>query len=218
MDQKNELKIVNQKIIRGKIIVQTGLLIGGPEGPMKIGGVDKEPINIEGKPYIPGSSLKGKMRAVLSYKYGERNEEINHLFGSSKEKGESSKEKSESSEEKSESSEEKSEYAASRIIVRDCFLSEEWKNKPISELYEIKMENTIDKKTGKTKGGGLRTFKRVKPGVCFDFEIIINELNDGKLTIERAEKLVKESFELIENSYLGGSGSRGYGKVKIEIS
>ncbi|MEM3362413.1 MAG: type III-A CRISPR-associated RAMP protein Csm3 [Candidatus Anstonellaceae archaeon] len=197
MDQKNELKIVNQKIIRGKIIVQTGLLIGGPEGPMKIGGVDKEPINIEGKPYIPGSSLKGKMRAVLSYKYGEQNEEINHLFGSS---------------------EEKTGYVASRVIVRDCFLSEEWKNKPISELYEIKMENTIDKKTGKTKGGGLRTFKRVKPGVCFDFEIIINGLNDGKLTIEKAEELVKESFELIENSYLGGSGSRGYGKVKIEIS
>ena len=65
-----ELRLQGKYIIQGKIKVLTGLHIGGPTTGLNIGGVDNIVIkDAKGKPYIPGSSLKGKMRSLLEYSY-----------------------------------------------------------------------------------------------------------------------------------------------------
>jgi CRISPR-associated protein Csm3 len=57
-------------IITGKIQCLTGLHIGGTEEGYEIGGMDNPVIKdkITGYPYIPGSSLKGKMRSMMEWK------------------------------------------------------------------------------------------------------------------------------------------------------
>ena len=65
------MKLKKIKVIKGRIFCETGLHIGGSQNEIEIGGVDlpviKHPITKE--PYIPGSSLKGKMRSTLERKY-----------------------------------------------------------------------------------------------------------------------------------------------------
>ena len=59
-------------IIKGKVIAETGLMIGGSSSALSIGGTDKQIIRnpVDKKPYIPGSSLKGKMRSLLEISRG----------------------------------------------------------------------------------------------------------------------------------------------------
>lgn len=60
--------ILKKKIIfRGKIETLSGLHIGGTEAGMEIGGVNSYIVRnpSDNKPYIPGSSIKGKMRSML---------------------------------------------------------------------------------------------------------------------------------------------------------
>jgi CRISPR-associated protein Csm3 len=67
------MKIMCYKKITGEIECVTGLHIGGSADQIEIGGVDlpiiKHPIS--GEPYIPGSSLKGKMRSQLEKRLGK---------------------------------------------------------------------------------------------------------------------------------------------------
>ncbi|NCC71344.1 hypothetical protein EOM09_07225, partial [bacterium] len=69
----------NYEILKGEIILRTGLHIGGISGT-KIGGVDspviKDPV---GMPYIPGSSLKGKFRSI-KYLLDNQKEESSDLL------------------------------------------------------------------------------------------------------------------------------------------
>jgi CRISPR-associated protein Csm3 len=66
------LKLNKISVIQGTIELKTGLHIGGGDTEMHIGGTDnpvvKHPHTNE--PYIPGSSLKGKIRSLLELKYG----------------------------------------------------------------------------------------------------------------------------------------------------
>ena len=74
------MKLRGKIIFRGKISTQTGLHIGGSKASLKIGGMDNEVLKtIDNKPYIPGSSLKGKLRSLLAKAEGS-------LFFSEKEK------------------------------------------------------------------------------------------------------------------------------------
>ncbi len=106
-----------------------------------------------------------------------------------------------------------------RVIVRDAFLINEKTGKILTkkdenydDYFEIKMENTIDR----IKGTALnpRQIERVVKGSKFKFEIIFNVFNEEE-DIKLIKKFIK-GIELLEDDYLGGCGSRGYGKVKFE--
>jgi len=207
-----------KKIIsfNGKVICKTGLHIGGVNSQIKIGGVDSEVIRhpVTDEPYIPGSSLKGKMRSQLEKKLGkvgERGEPcgcgfkecpVCKIFGAHRNV--------------------RSEAAPTRIIVRDCYLSvkskEEYRqllqDKGVSYI-EVKAENIVNRKTGTSDNP--RFFERVPAGAEFDFNIqlqVFDADGDGKALTDT----VKECLHLVEQSYLGGSGSRGYGQVKFEYT
>ena len=80
------------------------------------------------------------------------------------------------------------------------------------DYTEGKWENTIDRKTGTAQHP--RQLERVPSGAKFDFEIIYNNFDDEK--DETNLKTVIESMRLLEDDYIGGSGTRGYGKIIFE--
>src|SRR5690348_8184085 len=59
--------------ITGRIHCLSGLRVGGSDELLQIGGADltciKHPVTLE--PYIPGSSIKGKMRSELEQQLGQ---------------------------------------------------------------------------------------------------------------------------------------------------
>lgn len=187
-------------ILKGKIEVKTGLHVGGSKETLDIGGMDNPIIrDRRGKIYIPGSSLKGKIRNLLENVDGRRDKDGNiKTDGTPCECGDcpickifgphSSKKIKE----------------PARIIVRDAYIEEKTET-------EDKIENTIDR----VKGTALnpRHTERVPAGSIFSFEIVFNVYSreDKKLF----EKFV-EGMKLLEDDYLGGSGSRGYGKIEFK--
>jgi len=221
------MKLEQIKILKGKITVKTGLHIGAGDTEMKIGGTDnpviKHPWTME--PYIPGSSLKGKIRFLLEMKSGligkrqkkdgnpltyndlqidelsdkdkKLAERILKLFGGS---GGDKEEK----------------FLPARAIFRDCYINKDckkaWKenNRPFTE---IKVENRINRIKGTAEHP--RHTERVVEGVEFDFEIALKIFEEDKN--DNLEDLLLEGLKLLEYDYLGGSGSRGYGKVEIKI-
>lgn len=199
------MKLINTKKIAGTIEVKTGLHIGGAKNTMDIGGLDSPVIKTPtGVPYIPGSSLKGKIRSLLALKEGsldfkDESTVMHKMFGYVGDKEQDAK--------------------LARVIFRDAYLDNEEFDKMFSDAVletpytEAKYENTIDRTTGKAGGAGPRQIERVPVGAQFNFEIIINQF-EGDDFEEMVNKL-KEGIELLENNYLGGSGTRGYGKVKF---
>jgi CRISPR-associated protein Csm3 len=171
---------------------------------LDIGGLDSPVIKTpQGVPYIPGSSLKGKVRSLLGIKEGSVDVKYDSgllikMFGTSEKE------------------------TISRIIFRDAILDEDqfkltFKDAILdTEFTEAKYENTIDRKSGTTKRGGLRQIERVPAGTVFNFEVVVNRYEENGKQDEDLLAKLKEGFKMLENNYLGGSGSRGYGKVKIE--
>lgn len=190
--------------LTGKIKIITGMHIGKGKNSIGIGELDAPVIKDREKkyPYIPGSSLKGKIRSLLAGgkeirdKYGNPGElpEIQKAFGMPPKDND------------------QLQIGVGQVIFRDAFLCQEDREKFKGEnqrnLYEEKMEVAIDRQKGNAKKGALRTIERVHPGVSFDLEIILK--NDKHLD------LIKKGLQLLEDSYLGGMGTRGYGHVKIE--
>lgn len=197
----SEIKLKKKIIYTGTIVLKTGLHIGGTNTALNIGGPDKFVVRnpITQLPYIPGSSLKGKMRSLIELAYGETdngsvtkdpNTKAGKLFGLSSdiENGH-----------------------PSRIIVRDGELKnpEELSNTDL--LYtESKTEVTINRITAKAMP---RTFERVPAGAKFNLEMVLNVF-DGD-DEDELKNTIKKAIELLEDDYLGGNGSRGYGQVKI---
>jgi len=191
----NDIRFNKRAIIAFELVILTGIHIGGTKDAFGIGGVDSPVIKdpITKKPIIPGSSLKGKIRSLLEL---SREVKDNHPLFSGDETG------------------------PTRVIFRDMCLtpdSAKLLEKTLGErtYTEIKAENTIDKFTGTTKKGGLRFIERVPAGVNFEGEIIINAYNDED--IESYVQKIHKGFELLEYNFLGGSGSRGYGKIKYIV-
>lgn len=194
-------QLVKKLDIHTKLTLLSGLHIGGNGDNVEIGGIDNPVIRnaIDRKPYIPGSSLKGKMRCLLEQIYGSPkvggNEKINNLFGFS------------------------GDNKPSKIIVRDAFLTEE----SVQELEdkqdnldapftEGKWENVIDRIKGTAEHP--RQTERIPAGVSFDVEFILNIWDDDDE--QEMTGLLKKGMKALENDYLGGSGSRGYGQVKFD--
>ena len=200
-------QLIKKIKINTTITLITGLHIGGNSENVEIGGIDNPVIKLatrENQPYIPGSSLKGKMRCLLEQATGAcavgLNNDINNLFGITENK----KLKI-------------NETRPSKLIVRDALLSEESVQtlKACDNLEmpytESKWENVIDRVFGKAEHP--RQTERVPAGVEFNAEFIINVWDDD--TEDNLLKLFKEGLRLLENDYLGGNGSRGYGQIKF---
>jgi CRISPR-associated protein Csm3 len=194
-------QLVKKIKINTTIELLTGLHIGGSSDNVEIGGIDNPVIKIatkDNQPYIPGSSLKGKMRCLLEQIAGAAkvggNSDVNNLFGFSQSN------------------------QPSKLIVRDAMLQE----KSASELRacdnldmpytEGKWENVIDRVKGTAEHP--RQMERIPAGVFFDVEFVVNVWDDDK------EKdlldLLQKGINALENDYLGGSGSRGYGQIKFD--
>lgn len=199
-------KLVKKIKIRTTIELLTGLHIGGSKDSVEIGGIDLPVIKLaikNNQPYIPGSSLKGKMRCLLeqaegAYEIG-MSSKVNKLFGITKDEKKNR------------------ENQPSRLIVRDAMLTKESKEELENNdnldmpFTENKFENTIDRVRG--VAGNPRQSERVPAGAKFNVEFVINIWDDDD-EVELMDYL-KKGIHLLENDYLGGSGSRGYGQVKF---
>jgi CRISPR-associated protein Csm3 len=200
----SEVKLIKKIIYTGTITLKTGLHIGGTNAALNIGGPDKfvvrNPIN--NIPYIPGSSLKGKMRSLVEIANGETKggkpsndptSKAGQLFGIS---GDTTNSK------------------PSRLIVRDAELDVNACDFSNTDLpyTESKTEVAIDRVTAKANP---RTFERVPAGAQFKAEMVLN-IFEGENETELKATL-KEAIALLEDDYLGGHGSRGYGQVKIKL-
>ena len=201
------MKLTGKIFISGQIKLETGLHIGGSKTALDIGGIDLNVIKTpEGVPFIPGSSLKGKLRSLLaieSNSFDVKNDPpiIKEIFGEAPSK--------------------ESNGQITRLLVRDAFIDSVIKSKlenkegEFSELEldytETKWENTIDRKSGTAQHP--RQLERVPAGTIFNFEFVYNEFDDGKTNNHINE--IKKAMRLLEDDYLGGSGSRGYGKIKF---
>jgi CRISPR-associated protein Csm3 len=211
---------------------------------MNIGGIDSSvvkreiyansdgSINYDGtgkkvtEPYIPGSSLKGKIRSLLEHSFGLIREQkiqlgekagkpvdsnfVNNLDGILKSKaniiitlfGESA------------GSGDTQNTKITRAIFRDTFLTKESRKLYLEnkiKLSEEKAENTINRVTVEANP---RFMERVPAGVAFDFEVLLRTFDEDKnLPLEKTLEL---GLKLLENDALGGGGSRGNGKIEFE--
>jgi len=219
------MKLTAIRKLEGTIVLKSGLHIGTGDQSMHIGGIDsaviKHPHTFE--PYIPGSSLKGKVRSLMEMASGLVNkceasgglvtvktaetargdkklrdeaESILTIFGCS-----------------GADQNEGSPYGPTRVSFADCSLDEGWKKQAQKnnwELTEEKSENSIDRIKGVARNP--RQIERVPAGTEFSFCLTFKILNTGDEN--HFDKLVK-GLKLLELDALGGSGSRGYGRIKF---
>lgn len=200
---------MNKKIKKIEIEILTGLHIGAGNDAIQIGGVDSAVIKdpIDSLPYIPGSSLKGKLRSLLETEGGDlvKDDTINDYFGPT------------SDYLKNKKNDKNYVQKPTRLLFRDLKLEKTSKQQFLSGeiTTEFKTEIVIDRQKGSAKEGGLRTIERVPPSVKFEGEILIRYEN-GEL--DKIEKILNEGIALLNKDYLGGSGSRGYGAVRVILS
>lgn len=213
-------KLLKKIIYTGNLVVKTGLHIGGTNASLNIGGPDKFVVRnpISNIPYIPGSSLKGKLRSLLELALGEsnnggpskdENSKSGALFGTAGDNAKSH---------------------PSRVIVRDAEMATD--NDSDEELHrfglkrsdlpdysntdlpytESKTEVSIDRITAKANP---RTFERVPAGAQFKVQLVLNVFDSDNE--DELKKSLKQAIKLLHDDYLGGQGSRGYGQVEINF-
>ncbi len=206
--------------IKGIIVLQSGLHIGAGDSEMRIGGTDSPVVKhpVTGQPYIPGSSLKGKIRSLLEWRHGlvlaaggspysfshlakdENNpagRTVIQLFGGAPDKTDDKLVNS---------------IGPTRLAFRDCQLEENWQKNELDSHHllatEVKSENSINRIAGTAEHP--RFIERVIAGAQFDFTLTLKVL-DGENLLDT----VLLGLKLLELDSLGGSGSRGYGKLKF---
>jgi CRISPR-associated protein Csm3 len=231
MSDTKTLKLDRKIFIQGEIKLLTGMHVGGSSLGLGIGGADKVVIRnpVDNLPYIPGSSLKGKMRSLLEKslglikpKYNEEKKEwigelcINpdqdavQLFGFPADV---------------DTENTKADYAPTRLIVRDSRLLNEQTlaDAENTDMYctEIKTEVAIDRLTSKANP---RQFERVPAGARFGLNLVLDLYNvdagsQGETSrADRFVHLVCQAMSLVEDDYIGGQGTRGYGQVEFLVT
>lgn len=215
------MQLVTMLTYEGKIRVESGLHIGAGEGEIKIGGTDKPVIrdSLSQLPIIPGSSVKGKMRSLLEWWAGAVGNKgqpadlsaansavrarealtLVKVFGTS-------------------GSESAAETLGgpTRVSFTDCHLNENWIEscKQKSQMFvptEVKMENSINRVSGTAQHP--RNIERVVRGAEFDFKMTCRILSETEL--EDVKNLLAQGLSLLQADSLGGSGSRGYGRISF---
>lgn len=205
------MKLKEYVEVQGMIVLKEGLRVGGTKEAVGIGETDNPIIRhpITRNPYIPGSSIKGKIRSLLEQKYSEISQKtgrpcdcascfICSLFGC----GNPSKSNE-----------------PSRLIFRDANLVDE-SEKEIKEALpgsfaEVKTEIAMDRNKGRTITGSLRQQERIPAGAKFNFTFTLRLFEEDNAKRKEYFNKLSEAFEMIEKDYLGGSGTRGYGQVEF---
>lgn len=229
------MKLHNKIFLKYTLELLSGLHIGDSKESIEIGGVDNPIVRNKdtNEPYIPGSSLKGKIRSLLEIALGENGD--NSFKGYKTEKGKIIERLFGSAD-----------YPA-RILVRESYLTTD-KLDPSGELIEkgwatilkeseftdmpyteIKFENVINRLNGTAEHP--RQIERIPAGAKFDVEFIINIIDSDEYIIDKKTfpahkmstkpddyvRLLKAGISLLESDYLGGSGTRGYGQVMLTL-
>ena len=183
--------------------VLTGLHIGGSNGFSAIGALDNPVIRdaFSGDPMIPGSSLKGKMRTLLARSRNEPGRpmpscandapEIRRVFGTPGGKNENPR--------------------VARLQFSDAFLTNREQLRRRGDVTEVKSENTISRATSIANP---RSMERVVRGATFAVTWFYTMEDEAELLDDLA--LLAEGCKLLSLDYLGGSGTRGYGRVAFE--
>jgi CRISPR-associated protein Csm3 len=224
---QTELKLIGKLILEGELHCETGLHIGAGKGSLEIGGSDNPVVkDAHGRPYIPGSSLRGKIRSLLeqfsgaavpselvyvSRRKGQEvrihqsdrpDDEICLLFG--RNAGRMERVTGEPLDSHN--------ATPARLAVFDAPLDLDSITAPMrenldDELTEVKNENAIDRITSQANP---RTLERVPAGARFRVRFIVDVLceEDAPLIAQLVQGL-----RLLEDDALGGGGSRGSGLV-----
>ncbi len=238
-EEQKKVKLLGKVFIAGEMKAETGLKVGTASSGLEVGGVENLVIRdaLTGRPYLPGSTLKGKMRSLLTRRLGlplkvvvsgpppihihrcEGEGEylkdgkacpICRIFGLAAEHG----------------------IEQTRLFVRDGVLKPEveieaeddqgelrvqcvpWKDlrtKMVMPYTEVKWEAVIDVVTS---AATPRPMERVPAGALFSLDMVFDIYDSDDLN--EYLKMVFEGLMLIQDDYLGGSGSRGYGKVSFK--
>ncbi|MEP9412477.1 MAG: type III-A CRISPR-associated RAMP protein Csm3 [Candidatus Brocadia sp.] len=222
------MKLTAIKKLEGAIVLKSGLHIGSGNMEMHIGGTDspviKHPHTLE--PYIPGSSLKGKVRSLLEMESGlmihtdgdvvssktlqreevQKNtdlkskcEAILKIFGSS-----------------GADKEDETGFGPTRVSFADCYLDDGWKEMAKKNrwlLTEEKSENIINRIKGTAEHP--RFIERIPEGTRFKFLVTFKILQAGDEVL--FNQVLLKGLKLLEMDALGGSGSRGYGRIEFEF-
>lgn len=214
------MQLLDIKEIKGKIILKSGLHIGAGDTEMHIGGTDNPVVKHPhtGFPYIPGSSIKGKVRSLLEMESGlmvktggkplqakdlgglgdvreQKCRNILKIFGAS-----------------GADSQEIADLGPTRVSFSDCPMNTDWLNKAREErlsVTEVKSENSINRIKGTAENP--RFTERVPAGAEFDFTVCLKMLGNEN---ELLDYLIG-GLKLLQMDSLGGSGSRGYGKIEF---
>jgi CRISPR-associated protein Csm3 len=224
-----ELKFIGKLILEGDLYCETGLHIGAGKGSLEIGGADNPVIkDAFGRPYVPGSSLRGKVRSLLEQSGGAAvpgelvylskrkgqevrihqsdrpDDEICLLFG--RNPGRLERVTGESLD--------SSTSTPARLTVYDAPLDSDsitpqMRENLDDELTEVKSENAIDRITSQANP---RTLERVPAGSRFHVRFVLDVLCEEDKSL--AAKLL-EGLRLLEDDALGGGGSRGSGRIRF---
>jgi len=216
------MKLTKIQKITGQIELLTGLHIGSGNTEIHIGGTDNPVIKnpITQQPYIPGSSIKGKMRSLLEWQLGvvgitaghplsfkhldeidptieQSARDLLKLFGGAPDGATEAT---------------ASEIGPSRLLFWDCELDASWAKEMEHKhllLTEVKMENTIDRIKGTAEHP--RNTERVPATARFNFNLTLRVHDQEDLL-----GTLLSGLKLLELTGLGGSGSRGYGKIAFK--
>ncbi len=216
----NTMKLEKILTIKAQLVCVSGLHIGAGDTEMHIGGIDNTVIRnpLTNHPYIPGSSLKGKMRSLLEWRTGavqakplswsdyEANSKREDILAILQLFGAGGADKI--------TDEDARTVGPTRLSFWDCELNEKWlKDVDDANLLttEAKSENSINRISG--VADNPRFTERVIAGATFDFRLSLKVLEGEE---EKFLKTVFAGMKLLEKDSLGGSGSRGYGKVRFE--
>ena len=227
-------RLLGKVVISGTIECLTGLHIGSQESVLEIGGIDnpvvRDPLTSE--PFIPGSSLKGKLRSLLEKSQYKLLGDGRNFFNRSSGKGvyrhecDTAEDASNcpvcslfgSSGKQHEESKKFPSSFPSPLIVRDCHLTNSEVLKSINSdlLYtEWKVENTLDRVTA---ASNPRNIERVPRGAIFDLEMVYAVYENRIDHLKNDINTLFSTLSMLELDSLGGSGSRGYGKVRVHLS
>jgi CRISPR-associated protein Csm3 len=226
---QTELKLIGKLILEGELHCETGLHIGAGKGSLEIGGADNPVVkDSHGRPYVPGSTLRGRVRSLLEQATGAAipselvylskrkgqevrihqsdrpDDEICVLFG-----------RSPGRMEKVGGGDLDSSHATpARLSVFDAPLviesiTPQMRETLDDELTEVKSENAIDRITSQANP---RTLERVPAGARFKIRLVLDLLCSEDAVLPA---LLVQGLRLLEDDTLGGGGSRGSGRVSF---
>ncbi len=218
-------RMIGRVRLEAGLRVVTGLHIGAGKDAIEIGGIDNPVIKHPhtGEPFVPGSSLKGRARYLLEWAFGlirqdghpwgfnendpqqtfDSGDPVQRIFGTPAKR-------------------ETWQGGPTRLICRDALLNPNWREDVLKRglsYTEDKTEVVIDRIAGKAHDGvGPRQTERVPAGALFDAEFVfrIYDTGDGGARDRQCLAWFIQGLDLLELDAVGGSGSRGYGRIKFE--